>query len=166
VRCELGAERMVLRMSRNSAEAAAAVGLSDGQLLYGEPLAAPAVLFNENHLTFEAEVLHGQKTGFFLDQRDNRARVEALAKGARVLNAFSFSVRLLTTLVVSYTPAPSVRSRSAPYVRCNARYGCVSTSTGRLLALRGTWRGGGGNVAGPVQARAGVRRAQLRAKRA
>jgi len=93
VRCELGAERLVLRLSRNSAAAAAAVGLSDGQLLYGQPLAAPAVLFDENHLTFEAEVLQGQKTGFFLDQRDNRARVEAMAKGARVLNAFSFSVR-------------------------------------------------------------------------
>ncbi|HTH49840.1 MAG TPA: class I SAM-dependent methyltransferase, partial [Candidatus Limnocylindria bacterium] len=32
-----------------------------------------------------------QKTGFFLDQRDNRRLVETLAQGAEVLNAFSFS---------------------------------------------------------------------------
>ena len=33
----------------------------------------------------------GQKTGFFLDQRENRRLVETLARGRRVLNAFSFS---------------------------------------------------------------------------
>jgi 23S rRNA (cytosine1962-C5)-methyltransferase len=42
-------------------------------------------------LRFEADVLRGQKTGFFLDQRENRRRVEALARGRSVLNAFSFS---------------------------------------------------------------------------
>jgi len=42
-------------------------------------------------LRFEADVLRGQKTGFFLDQRENRRRVEALARGRAVLNAFSFS---------------------------------------------------------------------------
>ncbi len=33
----------------------------------------------------------GQKTGFFVDQRENRVRVAALAKGARVLNAFAYT---------------------------------------------------------------------------
>jgi 23S rRNA (cytosine1962-C5)-methyltransferase len=42
-------------------------------------------------LRFEADVCHGQKTGFFLDQRENRRAVESLARGCRVLNAFSFS---------------------------------------------------------------------------
>ena len=36
-------------------------------------------------------MVKGQKTGFFLDQRDNRRRVEALATGRDVLNAFSYS---------------------------------------------------------------------------
>ncbi|WP_353564980.1 class I SAM-dependent rRNA methyltransferase [Haloferula sargassicola] len=49
------------------------------------------VVFSENGLRFEAAVRHGQKTGFFLDQRDNRARVEQLAEGRDVLNVFSFS---------------------------------------------------------------------------
>ena len=35
--------------------------------------------------------MRGQKTGFFLDQRENRRHVESLARGRTVLNAFSFS---------------------------------------------------------------------------
>jgi len=42
-------------------------------------------------LQFEADVLRGQKTGFFLDQRENRRRVESLSRNRKVLNAFSFS---------------------------------------------------------------------------
>ena len=54
------------------------------------PLDRP-VLFLENGLRFEADVLRGQKTGFFLDQRENRRNVEALARGRSVLNLFSYS---------------------------------------------------------------------------
>lgn len=49
------------------------------------------ILFSENGLTFEADVVKGQKTGFFLDQRENRAEVRARAKGATVLDVFSCS---------------------------------------------------------------------------
>ena len=56
----------------------------------GEP-GAEVVVFQENGLRFESAVLHGQKTGFFLDQRDNRRRVGEMAGGRDVLNVFSFS---------------------------------------------------------------------------
>ncbi len=49
------------------------------------------VAFTENGLHFFADVSTGQKTGFFLDQRDNRARLRELARGASVLNLFSYS---------------------------------------------------------------------------
>jgi len=49
------------------------------------------VPFSENGLSFFADVIQGQKTGFFLDQRDNRARLRALAADQRVLNLFSYS---------------------------------------------------------------------------
>ena len=52
---------------------------------------ANPVRFQENGLTFEADVIRGQKTGFFLDQRDNRARVGTMSAGRNVLNVFSFS---------------------------------------------------------------------------
>jgi 23S rRNA (cytosine1962-C5)-methyltransferase len=46
------------------------------------------VSFLERGLAFEADVVHGQKTGWFLDQRDNRTRVGTMADGARVLDVF------------------------------------------------------------------------------
>jgi len=52
---------------------------------------ANPVHFQENGLLFEADVIRGQKTGFFLDQRDNRARVGTMSAGRDVLNVFSFS---------------------------------------------------------------------------
>jgi 23S rRNA (cytosine1962-C5)-methyltransferase len=51
----------------------------------------PPVPFLENGLKFLADLARGQKTGFFLDQRENRARVRAFAKGRTVLNLFSYS---------------------------------------------------------------------------
>jgi len=52
---------------------------------------ADRVPFDENGLHFLADVSAGQKTGFFLDQRENRARLRALAGGRSVLNLFSYS---------------------------------------------------------------------------
>jgi 23S rRNA (cytosine1962-C5)-methyltransferase len=49
------------------------------------------VYFKEYNYQFIAEPLAGQKTGFFLDQRENRKLVETLAYGRRVLNAFSYT---------------------------------------------------------------------------
>jgi 23S rRNA (cytosine1962-C5)-methyltransferase len=83
-------ERLVLRLSRNIQPAAAKIDLADGAVLHGSPPEGP-VVFLENGLRFEADVLRGQKTGFFLDQRENRGRVGQLSKGKEVLNAFSFS---------------------------------------------------------------------------
>jgi 23S rRNA (cytosine1962-C5)-methyltransferase len=45
----------------------------------------------ENGLALKADLFEGQKTGLFLDQRDNRALVERYARGRRVLNLFSYS---------------------------------------------------------------------------
>ncbi len=43
-------------------------------------------------MAMEVDLAHGQKTGAFLDQRENRARVRALAAGrASVLNLFSYA---------------------------------------------------------------------------
>ncbi len=88
---KLPAERMVLRLSRNLQPAAEKkFNRRDGQILLGSTLETP-VIFSENGIRFEADVVRGQKTGFFLDQRENRAEVETLARGKKILNAFSFS---------------------------------------------------------------------------
>jgi 23S rRNA (cytosine1962-C5)-methyltransferase len=49
------------------------------------------VQINEYGSKFYVDIIDGQKTGFFLDQRDNRALVGHLAKGKTVLNCFSYT---------------------------------------------------------------------------
>lgn len=84
-------ERTVLRLNRAmQARPALLGGLRDGQVLSGPALEGP-VVFLENGLRFEAEPVIGQKTGFFLDQRDNRDRVGRISRGRDVLNVFSYT---------------------------------------------------------------------------
>jgi 23S rRNA (cytosine1962-C5)-methyltransferase len=82
--------QLVLRLSRNIQPEAARRHLADGQFLQGQ-VPGDTVIFTETGLRFEAEVVRGQKTGFYLDQRENRRIVEKLSAGKDVLNAFSFS---------------------------------------------------------------------------
>ncbi len=83
-------ERIVLRLSRNAAAAFAHYDLHDGQVLFGPEVTGP-VNFVENGLRFAADVVAGHKTGFFFDQRDNRALVRDLAQGRRVLDIFAYT---------------------------------------------------------------------------
>jgi 23S rRNA (cytosine1962-C5)-methyltransferase len=82
--------RVVLRLARSVT--AISQHLSDGSTLIGEPGAGP-VIIRERGLQLEADVVAGNKTGHFLDQRDNRslvrASVGAYPKGAEVLDVFS-----------------------------------------------------------------------------
>jgi 23S rRNA (cytosine1962-C5)-methyltransferase len=58
--------------------------------LWGEAPQAP-VAIRERDREFEVDVVEGQKTGFYLDQRDARDLVAELAPGKRVLDLFSFT---------------------------------------------------------------------------
>ena len=85
------ARHSVLRLARLvSAETDALGGLRDGMTLHGEAGATPLV-YREHGVAYEVDPVFGQKTGCFLDQRDNRARVGELAAGKRVLNVFSYT---------------------------------------------------------------------------
>jgi len=88
----LKSERLVLRVSRNLERRAPS--RHDGELFLqqqAEALPGAPIVFRESGLRFEADVWRGQKTGFFLDQRENRRLVESMARGRSVLNSFSFS---------------------------------------------------------------------------
>jgi 23S rRNA (cytosine1962-C5)-methyltransferase len=63
--------------------------LKDG-LLWGEIPSEPIVI-EEDGLRFLVHLTEGQKTGFYLDQRDNRRVVARLARGRRVLDAFCYT---------------------------------------------------------------------------
>jgi 23S rRNA (cytosine1962-C5)-methyltransferase len=60
------------------------------EALWGQ-LPPPEESVLENGLRFHADLRRGQKTGLFLDQRDNRMLVRELAAGRRVLNLFSYT---------------------------------------------------------------------------
>ncbi len=92
IQSRLNPERIVLRTSRNLERRAPA--RPDSEILFQKHASLETgarVVFLENGIRFEADVWRGQKTGFFLDQRENRRLVESLAPGRTVLNAFSFS---------------------------------------------------------------------------
>lgn len=61
---------------------------SEDELLYGE---LTPIIGKENGISFNIDIPGGQKTGFFLDQRDSRRMVGELSKGHRVLNMFCYS---------------------------------------------------------------------------
>lgn len=66
----------------------AGLGQENGFLLGGQNVSNIAV---ENGLNFHIDWLRGQKTGFFIDQRDNRSLVEQYSSGRKVLNMFCYT---------------------------------------------------------------------------
>ena len=49
------------------------------------------IVINENGFKFNVDIENGQKTGYFLDQQDNRRAIKQIAKGADVLGAFTYT---------------------------------------------------------------------------
>ncbi|MBA4257537.1 MAG: rRNA large subunit methyltransferase I [Chitinophaga sp.] len=49
------------------------------------------ITINENGLKFYVDIENGQKTGYFLDQQDNRRAIQNIVKGAEVMGAFTYT---------------------------------------------------------------------------
>jgi 23S rRNA (cytosine1962-C5)-methyltransferase len=49
------------------------------------------ITINENGLKFYVDIENGQKTGYFLDQQDNRRAIQHIVKGAEVMGAFTYT---------------------------------------------------------------------------
>jgi 23S rRNA (cytosine1962-C5)-methyltransferase len=89
-----GVQTLLSRAPASSARRGAGAAVRDGdaepQVLRGT--AAPrTVRVTEHGVPSIVDVVRGQKTGAFLDQRENRRRVGELARGRRVLNLFSYT---------------------------------------------------------------------------
>src|SRR5262249_9638970 len=71
------------------------LGRAEGRELQAGPLGgqvpAEPITIEESGLRFRVHLGEGQKTGFYLDQRDNRLAVARLAAGRRVLDAFCYT---------------------------------------------------------------------------
>jgi len=77
---------------RNEGRARQLEGLEERSgWIYGEKEEGERIPIRENGLSFEVDVVGGQKTGFFLDQRSNREEVAGLSRGMTILNCFSYT---------------------------------------------------------------------------
>lgn len=95
------------------------------ELLWGNALPEKLVI-QEHGLKLLVDLAAGQKTGLFLDHRENRAHVERLSAGKRVLNLFAYSgafslaaLRGGATSVVSVDVAPEAAVDAAANVELN-----------------------------------------------
>ncbi|HNC88520.1 MAG TPA: class I SAM-dependent rRNA methyltransferase [Anaerolineales bacterium] len=85
------ASHLILRLNRSLQKQTEFLHhLNDGMTITDQT-SPSLILFQENGLTFESDPIHGQKTGFFLDQRENRTRVEKFSKNKTVLNVFAYT---------------------------------------------------------------------------
>lgn len=83
-----GVEAIILRLSRNLQHYDPEY--KEGKFLYGF-LEDTVVQFKEYEVNFQADVLLGHKTGFFLDHRENRRRIGTIAKDKTLLDVFSYA---------------------------------------------------------------------------
>ena len=81
--------RALVRRDRDEAEGRP--GARELVVLRGAGPIPERVNVREHGVPFAVDLARGQKTGAFLDQRENRRRVGALARGRRVLNLFSYA---------------------------------------------------------------------------
>lgn len=81
--------RRVFERSDGAVRALEGLELRVGAVRGDEP--PDAVAIREHGLAFHVDVRRGHKTGFYLDQRTNRARVARYAAGRRVLNGFCYT---------------------------------------------------------------------------
>jgi len=83
--------KAVYDKSSGTAPFKAGLELIDGYLYKAPGFSASENIVSENGCKFYVNWEEGQKTGFFLDQRDNRALVGSVASGRRVLNLFCYT---------------------------------------------------------------------------
>ena len=74
---------------RNDSSSRELEGLPRTVSVLGEPVAGP-VEFEESGIRYAVDVLEGQKTGFFFDQRENRLALRDLVRGRRTLDCFCY----------------------------------------------------------------------------
>jgi 23S rRNA (cytosine1962-C5)-methyltransferase len=113
------------------------------------PVAGPVTKFHqeqvvhvvpvvENGVHYRVDIAKGHKTGFYVDQRDNRALVGALAKGKRVLNCFCYTGGFsLAALVNGASEVISIDSSGDALAR-----GALNQSVNSTIAsdARSEWR--------------------------
>ena len=121
-------------MMKNDLGARRLEGLSlDDEWLDGEGVeSARETVIRENGLRFVVQPGRGQKTGFFIDQRENRAMVRAMARGQRVLNVFSYTGGFGVSAAAGGAVSVEELDASAPAIAMAARNHELNSSKATL----------------------------------
>jgi 23S rRNA (cytosine1962-C5)-methyltransferase len=75
---------------RNDVPVRVLEGLTEQKNFLSKPFSTKQVI-NECGVKFQIDIEQGQKTGFFLDQKENRMELEHIVKGASVLDCFTYT---------------------------------------------------------------------------
>jgi 23S rRNA (cytosine1962-C5)-methyltransferase len=76
---------------RSDVEVRKLEGLTETTGILAGSLHSNEITINEYNLRYQVDIVHGQKTGFYLDQRVNRALAGTMAHGRSVLNCFCYT---------------------------------------------------------------------------
>ena len=123
---------------RSDPEARELEGLpASSGLVFGSAASAP-LRIAEHGVEYEVDVVAGQKTGFYLDQRDNRARIGELADGREVLDCFCYTGGFTLSALAGGARSVLSIDSSAPALARAGR----NLALNRLAAARAEWREG------------------------
>ncbi len=124
-----------LRTERGMAEAEGLEMHDD--LIWGEPPVRPLVI-REHGVQFEVDVVEGQKTGFYFDQRDNRLAVSRLTRGQRVLDVCSYTGGFgITAAVIGGAESVTAIDSSGPSLEMAKRNAELNGVADRYQVLQG-----------------------------
>lgn len=122
-------------VARNDAAVRSLEGLDEHtRLLEGQDASARV---EEGGLVFAVDLLAGQKTGWFHDQRENRARVAALAGGATILDAFCHTGGFGLIAARSGASSVTLLDRSEPALHLAMATARAHGLADRVTAMRG-----------------------------
>ena len=122
-------------LARNDSAVRALEGLAlETKLLHGTEAEARV---EEGGMAFAVDLLSGQKTGWFFDQRENRARVAALAKDATMLDAFCHTGGFGLMAAKAGAREVTLLDRSQPALELALASAAANGLAGRVAAKRG-----------------------------
>ena len=121
---------------RNDSAARGVEGLERGVRVAKGTVEGPVALV-ENGATFFADPLAGQKTGWFYDQRENRAFMARLAKGKRVLDLYAFGGGFGVLALVAGASEALLVDRAEPALAAALRAAEANGVAGRCRIAKG-----------------------------